>query len=63
MDYSPPLCALCEAFNDPRLEKQSIIGFNVLCVLRQVELSNALVRLLCSLIENRRKLLCAIGVK
>ena len=29
VDYRPPLCALCEALNDPKLEKESIIDLNV----------------------------------
>ena len=29
VDYRPPLCALCEALNDPKLEKESIIDLKV----------------------------------
>ena len=29
VDYRPPLCALCEALNDPKLEKESVTDLNV----------------------------------
>ena len=29
VDYRPPLCALCEALNDPRLQSESIVDLDV----------------------------------